>query len=64
MGALGRVVWTVVAFWFVVTLWGVTTRALLDERQAWAYLLFSLTTVVLVAIVAGLRAVWRDARYW
>jgi hypothetical protein len=64
MGVLGRVVWTLCAFWLIVILWATATRALLDEHQAWAYLVFSLTTVVFLAIVAGLRAVWRDARYW
>ncbi len=64
MAALGRVVWTLVAFWLLVTLWGLATKALLDEHAVWAYLLLSLTTVLFVATIAGLRTVWRDARYW
>ena len=64
VSAIGRVVWTLAAFWFVLTVWAISTKALLDADQVWAYALFAVTTLLFVAAIAGLRAVWRDSRYW
>ena len=62
--AIGRVVWTFFAFCFLVTVWAISTKALLGAHAVWAYALFAVTTLLFVAAIAGLRAVWRDSRYW
>jgi len=64
VSAIGRVVWTFFAFWLVVALWAISTKALLDAHQVWVYAVLAVTTLIFVAAVAGLRVVWRDSRYW
>jgi hypothetical protein len=64
VSAIGRVVWTLAAFWFVLTAWVASTRALLDVHQVWGYSLLTVITLLFVAAVAGLRIVWRDSRFW
>jgi hypothetical protein len=62
--AIGRIVWTFFAFCFLVTVWVISTKALLGVHAVWAYAVFAVTTLLFVAAIAALRAVWRDGRYW
>ena len=62
--AIGRVIWTFFAFIFVLIGWGAATKALLNTHQIWAYALFTITTLLFIAFIAGLRILWRDNRYW
>jgi hypothetical protein len=61
---IGRVIWTLFAFLVVLIGWSAATKALLDIHQAWAYALFAVATLLFIAVIAGLRTVWRDSRYW
>jgi hypothetical protein len=62
--AIGRVIWTLFAFLFVLTFWAAVMQALLDVHQVWSYALRAIATILFVLAVAGLRIVWRDGRYW